>query len=67
MTDVEKSEFSPHLEEFQIFHKTDVEKSEIMPNLEEFQIWRNFRCKEFLKFTMFFIVNLFVAIHPVFR
>ena len=38
MTDVEKSEISPHVEEFQIFHTTDVKKSEILPNLEEFQI-----------------------------
>ena len=34
MTDVEKSEISPRVEEFQIFHTTDVEKSEILPNLE---------------------------------
>ena len=35
MTDVEKSEISPRVEEFQIFKTTDVEKSEILPNLEE--------------------------------
>ena len=34
--DVEKSEMSPHVEEFQIFHTTDVEKLEILPNLDEF-------------------------------
>ena len=31
MTDVEKSEISPRVEEFQIFHTTDVEKSEMLP------------------------------------
>ena len=31
MTDMEKSEISPRVEEFQIFHTTDVEKSEIYP------------------------------------
>ena len=36
MTDVEKSEISPHVEDFQIFHTTDVEKCEILPNLEKF-------------------------------
>ena len=38
MTDVDKSEISPHVEEFQIFHTTDVEKSKISPCVEEFQI-----------------------------
>ena len=33
VTDVEKSEISPHTEKFQIFHTT---KSEILPNLDEF-------------------------------
>ena len=37
ITDVEKFEISPRVEEFQIFHTTDVEKSDILPNLEEFQ------------------------------
>ena len=46
MTDVEKSEISPHAEEFQIFHTTDVEKSEILPNLEEFQNSTHDRCEE---------------------
>ena len=36
MADVKKSEISPHVEEFQIFHTTDVEKYEVLPNLEEF-------------------------------
>ena len=46
MTDVEKSEISPRVEEFQIFHTTDVEKSEILPNLEEFQNSTHDRCEE---------------------
>ena len=36
MTDVEKSEISPHKEEFQIFHTTDMEKYEVLPILKEF-------------------------------
>ena len=32
MTVVEKSEMSPHLEEFQMFHMLDVKKSEIYPH-----------------------------------
>ena len=46
MTDVEKSEISPHVEEFQIFHTTDVDKSEILPKLEEFKISADDRCQE---------------------
>ena len=46
MTDVDKSEISPHVEEFQIFHTTDVEKSEIFPNLEEFHNSTHDRCEE---------------------
>ena len=46
LTDVEKSEISPHEEEFQIFHTTDVEKSEMLPNLEEFQNSTHDRCEE---------------------
>ena len=46
MTDVEKSEISPRVEEFQIFHTTDVEKSEILSNLEEFQNSTHDRCEE---------------------
>ena len=46
MTDVEKSEISPRVEEFQIFHITDVEKSEILLNLEEFQNSTHDRCEE---------------------
>ena len=38
MTDVEKSEISPRVEEFQIFHTTDV-----MRNQKFCQIWRNFK------------------------
>ena len=32
MTNVEKSEITSRVEEFQIFHTTDMEKSEILPN-----------------------------------
>ena len=46
MTDVEKFEISPHVEEFQIFHTPDVEKAEILPKLEEFQISSHDRCEE---------------------
>ena len=46
MTDVEKSEISPRVEEFQIFHTRDVGKSEILPNLEEFQNSTHDRCEE---------------------
>ena len=46
MTDVEISEISPHVEEFQIFHTTDVEKSEILPKFEEFQMSSHDRCEE---------------------
>ena len=46
MTDVEKSEISPHVEEFQIFHATDVEISEILPNLEELHNSTHGRCEE---------------------
>ena len=46
MTDVEKYEISPRVEEFQIFQTTDVEKSEILPNLEEFQNFTHDRCEE---------------------
>ena len=46
MTDVEKSEISPRVEEFQIFHTTDVEKSEMLPILEEFKNSTHDRCEE---------------------
>ena len=47
MTDVEKSEISPHVvDELQIFHTTYVEKSEFLPNLEEFQNSTHDRCEE---------------------
>ena len=46
MTDVEKHEISPHLDEFHIFHTTDVEKSEILPKFEEFQMSSHDRCEE---------------------
>ena len=45
MTDMEKSEISPHVKEFQIFHTIDVEKSEILLYLEEFQISPHDRCE----------------------
>ena len=46
MADVKKSEISPHVEEFQIFHTTDVEKSEVLPNLEELHNSTHGRCEE---------------------
>ena len=46
MTNVEKSEITSRVEEFQIFHTTDMEKSEILPNLEEFQNSTHDRCEE---------------------
>ena len=38
MTDVEKSEISPHEDESQFFDTVDVEKCEILPNLEKLHI-----------------------------
>ena len=46
LTDVEKSEISPHEEEFQIFHTTDVEKCEILLDLEKFHISPQNRCEQ---------------------
>ena len=46
MADVEKSEISPHLDEFQIFYTTEVEKSKMSPNLEKFQMSLHDRCEE---------------------
>ena len=48
MTDVEKSEIYPHLEEFQIFHTTDVEKSKIL---------RNFKCLHMIYVKKMFVVK----------
>ena len=65
MTDVEKSEIAPRVEEFQIFHITDVEKSEILPNLEEFQISPHLKIYEI--YLVFGCKICFVAICAVFR
>ena len=46
ITDVEKSEISPRVEEFKIFHTTDAEKSEMLPNFEEFKNSTHDRCEE---------------------
>ena len=45
MTDVEKSEISPRVEEFQIFQTTDVEKFEILPNFEFMCVLDPLSCK----------------------
>ena len=65
-TDVEKSEISPHVEEFQIFHTTDVGKSEIL------LIWRNSthdRCGEicFVAIYAIFPIICFVEIYALLR
>ena len=57
MTDVEKSEISPHEEEFQFFHTTDVEKCENSPNLEEFHISPHDRCEEIQNLPCFVVVK----------
>ena len=59
MTDVEKSEISPCVEEFQIFHTTDVKKSEIYPV---------FGCEIcFVAIYAIFHVICFVAIYALLR
>ena len=65
MTDVEKSEISPCVEEFQIFHTTDVEKF--------CQIWGNFTIlhmtdvKKSEIYPVFGCEISFVAIYAIFR
>ena len=58
MTDLDKSEISPHVKEFQIIHTTAVGKSEILPDLEELQTPHD-RCEEILN------PICFVAIYAV--
>ena len=78
MTDVEKSEVAPCVEEFQISHTTDVEKSEILPNLEEkilhttdvkkSEIYPVIGCEIcFVAIYAIFRVNCFVAIYALLR
>ena len=64
MTDLDKSEISPHVKEFQIIHTTAVGKSEILPDLEELQTPHD-RCEEIWNLICFCCKLCFVAIYAV--
>ena len=67
MTDMDTTEISPSVEEFQLFHTTDVEKFQNSPHdrCEEFEIYPVFDCEIcFVAIYAIFRVICFVAIYP---